>query len=457
MSTWLIWLLLYVFGPFRYTIPLNLFVFLFIAICIVSFCVGDSVASHLVSRRTNKSNALFSAIESLNDPLYFYKAKVRLSNFLIYIVFVGFLGGIFFIIVKLFFSGLDYSQGVSAARFQSQVTDFQGGASVSIIAYLSYVLFPFSIVAFLASFLTDSLSRKAKILSRLSFLIPVIVNVLTGGRGTILHTLLLALSLPLAGRKNRNIFNAYQLFLRKISNKLSLKKVFKILFVLMIIILFLYYWMYIYVDRRNLNANNDALVYLDYAKSTYGIYPGKLLENLMARGLISPELVLNMMQSFYYFTHGPLVFSKMIDSQVSVGPYFGQYQVPLLMTLSRIFLPDLSVSTQVILELKQAGTYGSFPSAWGSFFLDFGWIGALIEAFLLGCMCKIIYIFAVSKDQLGDKLFLLFVMTSIYISPAVPPLGISLNAFVFVAFLFTRNPLNKLNKKVSLFKDTVRA
>ena len=351
---------------------------------------------------------------------------------------------------KLLLSGLDYSEGISEARFQNKALSLSGDSRTPLISYIAYILFPFSIVAFIVSFLSNCLSKKTNFICKLSFISPIFVNVLTGGRGSILYIFLMATSAIFIiqySNSHQQILSKQATFYKFPRSK-CLSKILGLIIFLVTVGAFIWYWFYIYADRRAVSNNTDLSMYFAYLKAQYGIYPDEFLIDLVNNNLLDEELVVGLMQSFYYFTHGPLVFSKMVNSQMTVGPYCGQYQVPLVMTLLRKFFPYFSLSDQIFNELSAAGVLGSFSSAWGMMFADFGWIGTLIEVFYLGCISRLVYFYAIAQKRLGDQLLLTFIMASIYITPVLPPLGIGLNFFTLFSVILVKKKLNALQQAI---------
>lgn len=465
LTTWILWLALYLLAPFHYTIKPNFFVIVFTIFCILSFCLGDIFTSFSIkqSKLVSKRPIISEEFQQKNDKLsdlincstkhsYRYKKIISLNRFVVFLALVGIFGAALFAVSKLFLSGLDYSEGISKARFQNQALSLSGNSSTPLIIYIAYTLFPFSIVAFIVSFLSNCLSKKTNFICKLSFVSPIVVNVMAGGRGSILHIFLMASSAIFIAKysSGRQHLLSKQATYYKFPSSTHLFRISSIITSLVIIGAFIWYWFYIYADRRAVSNNTDISMYFAYLKAQYGIYPDEFLVNLVNNNLLDEELVVGLMQSFYYFTHGLLVFSKMVNSQVIVGPYCGQYQVPLVMTLLRKFFPHFSLSDQIFNELSAAGILGSFSSAWGMMFADFGWIGTLIEVFYLGCISRLVYFYAIARKRLGDQLLLTFIMASIYITPVLPPLGIGLNSFTLLSVIFVKKKLNALEQAIKL-------
>lgn len=438
LVSWLLWLLAFILAPFHYTILPSIRIVSFILACIISFAIGDfSLKQSIVSKKVKQKD------NPKTNEIIAVKRK-KLNRFILFCGLSGIAGALLFALSKLFLSGLDFSQGVSGARIE-RANDVLSGFSgnTPVITYLGLILFPLGTVSFLVSLLKpNSINSRTILIARISALSPVAVTLVTGGRGGILQLIIMFFSVYLI-RYYCDRSSSKANLMPKITNMKSLKKSnFKWFFVILVVF-FVFYSFYIFNTRREIVQATDFYTSLDRWESYYGIFPAKYLETMVNLEILDSNIVLNLMQTFYYLTSGPSVFTKLVSTSITIGPYYGQYQVALLASFCRKFFPSLSVSDSIYSELNQAGTLGLIPSSWGMMYADFGWIGTLCEAFILGCLSSYIYYSAISKQRLGDQVLLTFTITSILLNPIIPPLGFSDTFFTFLIFLLCRPILNK--------------
>lgn len=442
--SWVLWLILFMFSPFYYTVLPSPTIVVFILVCIACFAIGDfSVKQSIIVQKIKLENTEKTKNQSL-------KLNKRLNRFIFACSILGILGAFLFVVTKLFLSGLDFSQGISGARIERAndvLSGFSGNTPVT--TYIGLLLFPLGTVAFLVSLLEgNNLKRKNLLFAKLAVVSPVSVTLVTGGRGGILQLIIMFFSVYLI----RFYSNRKQKFASLTQSGIykRIKSVnFKWLF-LVLVIFFCFYTFYIFDTRREIVQATDFYTSLDRWESYYGIFPAKFLERMVSNHVLDSNFLLNAMQTVFYLTSGPSVFTKLVLSNATVGPFYGQYQVALLASFFRKFYPSFSVSDKIHAELSQAGTLGLIPSSWGMMYADFGWIGTLCEAFILGCICRYIYFSALSKQRLGDKLVLAFVITSIVLNPIVSPLGFTDSFFTFLVFLMCRPFLNRYSSKYCL-------
>jgi hypothetical protein len=163
--------------------------------------------------------------------------------------------------------------------------------------------------------------------------------------------------------------------------------------------------------------------------------------------ILGSDALLNIMQTFFYLTSGPSVLTKLIDSQANISLSLGLYQFAIIGPFVNKFFPESNLFPRLLSDLSQAGVGGLLPSAWGMMFVDFGFVGTFFEAFLLGCLSRMVYYLAIHRGRLGDKLMFLFTTMSIVMSPIVAPLGFSDSFFTLIVFLVAGKFLNHFNYK----------
>lgn len=430
--TWMIWLLMYVLSPFYYTTPVNFSTAIAIVVSITAFVIGDVLSGSVLEKKSSSLSTFKQNtfnFEQISSP--------KLDRLIRNCAIIGLIGAGAIVFIKVVISGLDFSGGVSGARLQRANDVLKGNAeSSSVLLYPALLAFPFGTAAFLSGLLNPNiLSKEALTWSRIALIAPIAVTVVSGGRGGILHVLLMAFSGIALGIYSNRATN-------KPLPNLSIGK-----FPIIIFAAFVVYSVYIFEDRRDVTGANNFLASIDSWRNNYGIYPADWLLNLVEHGILEGNWLLNIMQSYYYFTHGPSMFAKIFEnSSMSIGPYYGQYQIGLLPALIDKFLPNLSLSEKMFTETVQVGVAGVFPSAWGMIYFDFGFLGIIIEPFILGWLARIVYHKAIYEQIGGTDLIFCFVLASILLSPMIAPFGFSDSSFTAIAMFYVSRLINSIQR-----------
>lgn len=132
----------------------------------------------------------------------------------------------------------------------------------------------------------------------------------------------------------------------------------------------------------------------------------------------------------WYFNQGFLISTQILASYHG-NPLYGAYGIDLFSAVLRRVTPDwLSAQFEYLLTL---GTYGFYPSAFGSLYIDLGYFG-LLFSFMWGWASGTVY----EKVRMGDDVrfhFLYpFVVMGIILSLINTPLGVG-NGFVTYLWL----------------------
>lgn len=443
VGTWILWAILLVSFPFYYTTPPSLLIILFILGCILCFSIGEfftNLALKIAKRtqlRKDENNQNVH-LESKSSQ----KMK-RLDRFVFILAVTGLFGAALFIISKLLFSGLDFTLGITGARIQ-QVSDVLSGnvSSTPFITYVGLLTFPCATTAFLTSFLHTDLTPNTLKWSRFSVIAPVAVTIITGGRGGIIQIIIMFLSTILINRYRNKNLNYNQSVDNKNWDRTKIRKL-----LLVFIVFFTVYNIYIFNSRRELTNATNLQFSLANWEQNYGIRPAQFLQDLVGLHILDSDSLLNIMQTFFYLTSGPSVLTTLVDSRANIAPSLGLYQFAIIGPFINKFFPDNNLFSRLMSDLSQAGVGGLLPSAWGMMFVDFGFIGTFFEAFLLGCISRVVYYLAIHRGKLGDKLMFLFTIMSIVMSPIVAPLGFSDSFFTLIIFFVVGKLLNHLNSK----------
>jgi oligosaccharide repeat unit polymerase len=435
--SWSLWLLLYALMPFYYTNSISLPTAGLIAACSILFACGDSFASRNKFSKKYANSGLERPETELEDFDFTPQANT-IEKIIRYCAIIGIIGAILVVLSKLLLSGLDFASGVSAARFERARESLTGAASnTPIWLYPGMIAFPFGSCAFLLSLLkSESLSKRTRQLCGFAALSPIAVAIINGGRGGIFYFVIMAGGAFLIKNYDRGSVT--------FSEKFKIPK-----WIVFSGVAFIFYNIYIFESRREVTAKDNVWLALSDWEFNYGIYPAQWLVDSVQSGIIEGNWLINWMQTHFYFTSGPSILSRIIDSGISIGPFFGQVQIAMLAPLLDRTLPALSMTERIFSETNQIDVTGLIPSGWGMMFLDLGWGGVLVEAFILGWGSRRVYDAAIYGSKLGSKLMFCFVFAGVLLSPIVAPLGFSDNCFTFVSIVIISILMNKIDRASS--------
>jgi oligosaccharide repeat unit polymerase len=426
LHTWILWLLLYVFSPFHYTNDISLATVVFISFCLFSFIIGDLFA-FLTRRKASSSQANVGLSESEIERQQ--RSAKLIERIAAVCAVLGIIGAFLIVFSKLLLSGIDFSSGISSARIGRASDILSGQAADSPIwIYPGLLAFPFGTCAFLLCLLEgERWSRYSQRVCKLAALSPVAVAVINGGRAGLLQfTAMVVAAFALRGYVSKTQW----LDDFKVKSRLKIGK-----FLFLFIIAFLLYNIYIFESRREATGKEDFFLSLSDWEQNYGISPNPWVLDLVKSGFMGGGFVLNWMQTHFYFTSGPAIMSRIVDSGRNIGPFLGQYQVGILSPLLNRVFPSWYIGDQILSETGLIDVTGLIPSAWGMMLLDFGWTGTLIEAFVLGWFSRRVYDKAIFRGSIASKLMFCFVFASIVLSPVIAPLGFADSCFTFVSLI----------------------
>jgi oligosaccharide repeat unit polymerase len=350
---------------------------------------------------------------------------------------LGIFGFVCIAIDKLFLSGLDYSQGISALRV-SQDNDVIMGRGVETsrtpLLYIGYLTFAFGIAAYLLYFLrAEWISRRTKLLCHVTIASPVGFALLYGGRSPIVLVITLAAGAAvvrgLAGR-------AHVLPQRRLGR----------LLVGVMLLAMLGYNSYIFAERRLYTGVQTFEQFLQRFEYIYQARPSPVALWLVDSAYAPPESVMTLLNTSFYLTHEFGALDQTLEYEGALGPYFGQYQFYLPAAMLERVVPSLSMVGLIREQGQHSGTYGWFSTAWGAMYLDFGWTGALCWSFLCGWMSAAIYKRALEEHSLAAELLMCYVVAGILISPNLSVFTVSISlpilaALSLAAFLVRAAPV----------------
>jgi hypothetical protein len=150
-------------------------------------------------------------------------------------------------------------------------------------------------------------------------------------------------------------------------------------------------------------------------------------------GWLSPGAASNLLNTYFYPTHGIYVLDVVWHARAQFSPHWGIYEIGVLSPVLRIFLPQNRQLLSMTTELEAEKIFNSFPTVWAAAYIDFGAAGAVIYILIWG--------FAAGWSAFGSRhsglamppLLLTFILASILMSSVQGPLGIANSALILVS------------------------
>jgi oligosaccharide repeat unit polymerase len=357
--------------------------------------------------------------------------RITIDRVILFTGLIG-LGGILFLTVdKVFLSGLDYSQGLTAIKYLRDEQVSQGiEINRSPLLYIGYVTFSAAYVA-TALFLlkAESVGRWAAIVGQVSVLSPVIYALLYGGRAPILLlcTLIAGTGLVRGMAGLPPLAHARGLRIKS----------------LVLLAAFLAYVNFTWQDRREFSRFGDYENFLSVAEQAWDLQPSPWLDGAVRHGEIDPDLAMDSVSTLLYITHSVGALDKIVEHQQIFSPFLGAFQIGVISPFLRVFFPESDLLERMHLQLVDSDLFGWFVTAWGALYLDFGLWGAVAAVVLWGGLTGHAYRgFARNRDD-GSALLLTFWLSSIMVSPWNSPIGMANSVLILAALVVALPFLNR--------------
>jgi oligosaccharide repeat unit polymerase len=422
--TWVLFSAMYFLGPLTYDYPPTVYAWGFIGACLFAFFLGSRADAAMAGRAaTRHSNTMGPQVSNQRIDLVATVCAVA-----------GLIGVLSIATDKLFLSGLDYSEGITALRYErsNQALWGETGPARSPLVYLGYMTFAFSIVAYLLYRLKpEALSRRSVWLAHLGMASPVLMALLYGGRMPIIIFVVIVL-----GAIILNIFKGRRRHLQKRSAGRSILIVF--------VLLAVWYNGYIFADRRLRMGAGDYDIFNEYFQATSQTSMSPVARELVGRDYVPADWFMGTISTYFYLTHGFSVLERTLTSESRLGPYYGQYNLIIFFQVLTHLTGMTEITVRMNNEAYAADVHGLFSTAFGAMYLDFGIVGALAVLFLLGWLCQRIYREALTGQDVRKELLLSFVIPGIMMSPVHSIFAITVSMpilfAILVSNLFLRPP-----------------
>lgn len=423
LVAWSLCLLVFWFGPAQPKERVSVGTWSVIAACIVVFELGCRSATMKNGPPDSKGHATDS-----EGPAYNYAIAIRRFAWL------GLFGGLCLIVDKLFFSGVDYSAGFSAARLQAAQRGAAGDLDYARtpLLYLGQASYSFATVAFTLAILhAHAVRRRLVYGAALSLLAPTAVTGIYGGRAGLLLPLLLAFAAVvlrvLRGRGLRTLAFLAPVFL-------------------VLVIGSSLYNRYVLSQRWSLKGAGNYGTQVRLLQDSRDFYIKPWARGAMESGTLAPQTVVNLFDLSTYVAGGPVHFERVMQNSSRIGPYLGQYQARSIATLLLRNIPQLSYYEAIGDELAAERLNGVFLTAWGAGFVDFGWVGLVVSVYLWGLASGRVWRRAVNSDDTGSALLACFLFAAIVVSPLHSLVGFGTGLFLLIDIIIARKLLISWNR-----------
>ena len=403
---WALSIALLVFGPIRYADMPSLTTWLYVAGCIAAFAFGGIVEWRMRGRSQHGSGTRVAAL--------------RLEKVIRATALIGLGGAVLIAIDKIFLSGLDFSEGVTAVRFLREQAVSSGTATAlprSPLLYAGYVTFAFSVAAYVLYLLTDTpLTASTRILAVTGLASPFLYSFVYGGRSPLFLVIGMACAAVLV---------------RILTRSSPFASTAAALSLLGLIVVSVVYGSWILAERFAATDTTSIEQLQQRFETTYGATVTSLPPAL------SNDKAMHVVMDTYYFSHELPMLERTLNAKVAVGPYLGAYQLYLLAAFGERVVPSWNIDSVMIPQLKAANVYGWFSTAWGGMYLDFGLFGALVAVAICGWLAAMVYRAGLSTADDGARMLMCYVIAGIIASPILSIFTISISLPILVSMIIT--------------------
>ncbi len=182
--------------------------------------------------------------------------------------------------------------------------------------------------------------------------------------------------------------------------------------------------------ERRYSQDVDALVRFGLKGEAWHTSPRAYVLSAVESGWLSVRTASNLLNSYFYLTHGTYVLDVVWHARAQFSPHWGLYEIGVLSPILRVFLPQNQQLLSLNTELKAAKITGVFPTVWAAAYIDFGAAGAAIYILIWGFAAGWSAFGARHSSLATPPLLLTFILAGILLSPVQGPLGIANSALV---------------------------
>jgi hypothetical protein len=400
---WITMVILYCIAPISYVHKPDALTWLVIFGGVALFGLGDHLSGLLPSPSSQKNDWSVDAV-------------------LIFCAVIGFVGVLAILFDKLLLSDIDWSAGLTSAR-EKRAVEIVADIPVrrSLLLYFGYLTFSFSCVGVVMFILFgERLTKSASICGQLSVLPVAAYAFLYGGRMPILVVILLAVGACITRRvKGVTALPAGKHLWSKLT---------------VVAVIFTIYSFKVWDNRRQVNNIESYASFVSVAATKWEVSLSPWLNEAVRNQTVPTNLAMNLVTLTLYVTHSPTTVHRMIEHKDHLSTYHGLYQIDVLSPIADVLFPSLKLPQKMRSELVAARIYGWFPSAWGAWLGDAGYIFGAICIVLWGALSGFSYRLAQRGNRCAE-LMLTFCYMSILVSPIGGPFGVANSFLIFCSLV----------------------
>ena len=409
IQVWALCVLAFVVLPFELVNrTLSWWGFLMLAVFIAAFCVGGVFKSIQVQWAGRARTALpMMGINFGRAEWLLIGASVAATALFAYEVYTG------------AFLNLEETWQVRSDRASDLML---GRESESSIAFrIAFLLYPAAIVYIAFEVILKQVPQLWR-LAAFGGLPVVLASLIMGGRSP----LLLALAVAFVSFRVRQKLHSPEKQVRK---RLSPRAVLIAAALVVAGLVALKYFIRVFVVRAETAGGFGAM--LDVAESSWGI---TFADNWFL-ALVGDEISYLIFAFSWYMVQG-LVMANVLFTDYVGPPHYGVYGVELITGVMRRVNGDFVADR--FYSLTELNTYGFFPSAFGTLYVDLGY-GGIFASFVWGYIAALTY--QRCRERVDPRWFLVapIVLVGIFFSFISTPLGFSngamMHIWLVVAFL----------------------
>ena len=176
---------------------------------------------------------------------------------------------------------------------------------------------------------------------------------------------------------------------------------------------------------------------LNTMREAWGVQPRPYVLSAIASGWLPPSGAITFLSTYFYLTHGVRAADITWRAREKLSPHWGVYEVGVLSPLLRVVSPNNTRLLDMEMQLRSAGIYGFFPTAWAAAYIDFGALGGIVYVLIWGFVGGWSARGARRSHFATPSLLLVFVLASIFLSPVQGPLGVANSALVLFSLIVT--------------------
>lgn len=352
---------------------------------------------------------LFGEMKIASKPIYLLKNVDKKANWLITCSLIG----LFLLIYKFYiqsggsisFSLADitemrFSRGRDESHVKGQLKSGVLGMILSGFFVITYVF---------KEYFFYELPHKKKRAINMVFIFGIFVSFLSGGRWASATALLVAI---LASRLSKYSHSPKANHVRP-NKKNFISKI----FIIILLGSILYIFSLMFLDRVEGGSADPSSLLITLENNFDGIsvpngYKDFLNEN---PAFISLYYVSTLFQ--YYIAHGVYQFDVLFSAPYPLqAPYALAYQLYLHITLLNKFGATFISSSDILAEIVNPGVYFTLA---GAFYLDFGYWGGCLAAFIVALMGSYFWVRYIRKKLFFDMYISILFLVIIILSPIV--------------------------------------